>query len=508
MNQHCLSDLSVRKHLQNEKNSKYMQLITTVWNWAEYIVASLGGRTIAMLFAALVIAFCSIAFSDNWIVSFNKQAEVIKKVNDNIAVLHQLKADLFEAESAQRGYIITKRKEYIAPFNAALNQARYNIKLSETLVVNTSTEKNQLIELAWLKTISVSVEAKSSEMLLTIKLIEQNKVDEAYQVANLDVGRLQMQKFLTETDKLIKQQTSDVNAVIEKRQNTVNLARASNIIGALILIFLVVMVIKQLLNELLFKTNLQQQSISKNTNYEIKLQQQTKLLRGMALDYQADVERERQKLSCELHDELGSIFTATKMDLGWCIKKLVNIAPDIVAKLTKMTGYVNQGIQYQRHIVQELHPSMISTFGFWPALTALINDAAERNKWLLTLNLPDETTPLNETISLMIYRIVQESLNNASKYAEATAVSVDVMLDDHHVKLEISDNGIGVALQSLNGLTHGLSGMRHRVQAIGGHFEMLSNPSQGVLIRALIPLDVVANSTIEIENQHKSKIQS
>ena len=480
-----------------------MQTISKVLGWLEHIVALLGGRTIAMLSAALVIAFGSVMFSDNWIVSFSKQAEVIKKVRENIAVLHQLKANLFEAESAQRGYMITKRKEYVAPFNAALNLARDNIILSEALVIDTSTEKNQTIKLAWLKAISASVEAKSAEMQLTIKLIEQNKVNEANEVVNVGVGRLEMQNFVKETDKLIKQQTADVDVMINKRQNTVNLARASNIVGALILILLVVMVIKQLLNELLVKSKLQQQAINENANYGIKLQQQTKLLRSLALDYQTDVERERQKLSRELHDELGSIFTAIKMDLAWCMKKLADSAPDIAEKLAKTTGYVNQGIQYQRHIVQELHPSMISTFGFWPALNALIKDAAERNKWQLTLNLPDETMPLNETISLVTYRIVQESLNNANKYAKASAVNVDVMLDDHYIKLEISDNGIGVDMQSLDGLTHGFSGMRQRVLAIGGHFEMLSEPSQGVVIRALIPLDVAANSAAEIDHQHK-----
>ena len=196
------------------------------------------------------------------------------------------------------------------------------------------------------------------------------------------------------------------------------------------------------------------------------------------------------------------------MDLAWCMKKLAETAPDVAQKLAKTTGYVDQGIQFQRHIVQELHPSMISTFGFWPALNALIKDAAERNKWRLTLNLPDETVPLNETISLVTYRIVQESLNNANKYAKATAVAVDIMLDAHHIKLEISDNGVGVDMQSLDGLTHGLSGMRHRVLAIGGHFEMLSNPSEGVLIRALIPLDVVANSAADIESRQNLQAQS
>ena len=479
-----------------------MKLTAKIWSWGERIVLLLGGRTIAMLFAALVIAFASVMFSDNWIVSISRQVDVIRQVRENIAVLHDLKANLFEAESAQRGYIITKREEYVAPFNSALNQARANIKLSEALIIDTSSKQNQIKELAWLKEISANVEARSAEMLLTIKLVQLHKIDEANQVVNLDIGRLQMQKFILETDKLIKQQVADANEMIKKRQKTVILARVSVIGGALILILLVVMVIKQLLNELLAKGKLQQQVSTENADYKLKLAQQTLLLRSMALDYQTDVERERHKLSRELHDELGSIFTAIKMDLAWCMKKLADVVPEISEKLNKTILYVNQGINYQRHIVQALHPSMISTFGFWPALNALIKDAAERNKWQLTLNLPNEVTPLNETISLVTYRIVQESLNNASKYAKASAVSVDIMLDEQYIKVEISDNGIGVEMHSLSELTHGLSGMRHRVLAIGGHFEMLSNLNEGVLIRALIPLDVVANVNAEIENQN------
>jgi signal transduction histidine kinase len=85
---------------------------------------------------------------------------------------------------------------------------------------------------------------------------------------------------------------------------------------------------------------------------------------------------------------------------------------------------------------------------------------------------------------------VQETLNNANKYAKATAVSVHVMMDEQFLKLEIEDNGIGVDMSALAGNTHGLSGMRHRVLAIGGHFELLSEPGKGVLTRALIPLDI------------------
>jgi signal transduction histidine kinase len=457
-------------------------------------ISMLSLRTMTILVAALFIAIASVIFSDNWIVSMNRQVEVIRLVRVNIATLHQLKADLFEAESAQRGYMLTKRREYVAPFNKALNNARINIRLSEKLVLDTSSELNQVVELEWLKAISASIENKSAEMILTIKLVELNKIDEANQVLNLDLGQAQMQRFVRQTDRLINQQITDVNAMIEKRKSTAILARTSVIGGSLVLILLVALVIKQLLREIIEKTQLQQQLVKENVVYEEKLQQQTKLLRSLALDYQADVERERQKLSRELHDELGSIFTATKMDIAWVIKKMKDVTPssatDVVDKLRKTSGYVDQGIQYQRHIVQELHPSMLSTFGFWPALQSLINDAADRNQWKLSLNLPDDNTKLNETISLVSYRVVQETLNNANKYAKATAISVHMMVDEKYLKVEIEDNGVGVDMNALDGNTHGLSGMRHRILAIGGHFEILSQPGKGMLTRALIPLDV------------------
>ena len=104
-----------------------MRLFSKIWFWGERIVALLGGRTIATLSAALLIAFGSVMFSDNWIVSFSNQVDTIKQVRENIGLLHQLKGSMYEAESAHRGYMITKRKEYLAPFNAAIDNAKAKI---------------------------------------------------------------------------------------------------------------------------------------------------------------------------------------------------------------------------------------------------------------------------------------------------------------------------------------------------------------------------------------------
>lgn len=461
-----------------------------VWHWFERIVAILGGRTIAMLVGALFITMMSVIFTDNWIVSIGEQDKVIGQIRTNIITLNKLKEDLYKAESAQRGYLFTKREIYIKPFEEALTDARANIQNIETLVILTSEGQDQISERDWLKAISASLETKAAEMKVTINLTKIGKVQEAKQVVNLDEGMVEMQKFMQYTNTLIENQIGDLNTMMGKRKGTIILARSSVIIGALVLILLVVLVIKQLLKEIVIKSQLQQQVLRENEIYEDKLKVQTKLLRSLALDYQADVERERQKLSRELHDELGSIFTATKMDMAWVMKKLAVIAPEVVDKLKKTSRYIDQGINYQRHIVQELHPAMLSTFGFWPALQSLIDDAAERNQWKLSLNLPDQNTKLNETISLVAYRIVQETLNNANKYAKATEISVHMMTDDKYLKVEIEDNGVGVDMNAINGNTHGLSGMKHRVTAIGGSFEILSEPGAGVLTRALIPLDI------------------
>jgi signal transduction histidine kinase len=472
------------------------QVFLNFWLWGEKLITSLGGRTIVMLVGALLIAMLSILFTDNWIVSISRHGRSIGNIRNNLIALNQLKENLYKAESAQRGYLITNDEIYIAPFDKVIGDARANIKYIElglrNSINNDTFSKEQLADIESLSKISSSLEAKVAEMKVSVGLANKGKVKEARQVVNLDVGLKEMQNFIQRTNKLIDNQNNDLVVLIKEREGSILLARLSVLGGALILIILVVLVIKQLLIELVTKNELQQQVLRENEIYESKLQHQTKLLRSLALDYQSDVERERQKLSRELHDELGSIFTAIKMDMAWVLKKLKDIVPEVVDKLKVTNRYIDQGISYQRHIVQELHPAMISTFGFWPALKSLIDDAAERNQWQLSLDIPDQNTKLNETISLVAYRIVQETLNNANKYAKATAISVHMMIDDKFLKLEILDNGVGVNMNALDGNTHGLSGMRHRVMAIGGHFEILSEPGKGVLTRALIPLDVAA----------------
>lgn len=466
-----------------------------VWGWFEKLVTVLGGRTIAMLVGTLLITIVSIVSTDNWILSMGGQDVLVGKTRITISELNQLQTNMYKAESAQRGYLYTNGQDYVEPFNKALTDARNNVKRIDALIVSTTAGNEQKEQLELLKAITASLESKAAEMKITLDLVASGKMIEAKQVSALGAGTSEMKKFIDYSTKMIKNSYGTLKMREKERLQTMLLTRVSLICGAVLIIVLMTLVIKQLLAEIATKTHLQQQVIHENEIYEQKLEQQTKLLRSLALDYQADVERERHKLSRELHDELGSILTATKMDVSWVMKKLKEVSPvdvgtELIEKLKKTNRYIDQGINFKRQVVQELHPAMISTFGFWPALKSLIEDAVDRNHWQLTLSLPDESTQLNETISLVAYRIIQESLNNANKYAKATSMFIHIMVDEKFLKVEIEDNGIGIDIKSLNNNTHGLSGMRHRVLAIGGYFELLSEPGKGLLTRALIPLDI------------------
>ena len=460
--------------------------------WLDKGISSLGGRTIVMLAVALMINIASIAFNDNWITSIEHQNALIAQIRKNLVTLNTARTNLFSAESAQRGFLLTQRSEYLEPYKLALSDAKRHIQVMNDLEIKTLEGKPVDKDHAALFAATASLEAKSTEMKIALAFIEKNQLHEARELMNLDNGMDEMKKFMLNTKYLIDNEDKYLDILVGQRKSSIVLARASLIGGNLILIFLVVLVIKQLLSEISVKSQLQKQLLEHNKLNDEKLEQQATALSGLAYEYLSNVEEERHKLARELHDEMGSILTATKMDVAWVMKKLKDDAPDIVEKLKKTNAYIDQGINLKREIVEKLHPSVISTLGFWPALRLLIEDVIERNQWKLTLNFPDDVTKVDDTISLIAYRVVQETLNNSSKYAKASEMSVDIMRDDKILKLVIEDNGMGFDVDVLETHSHGLSGMRHRVMSIGGRFEISSLPNQGTVTRVQLPINKIS----------------
>jgi signal transduction histidine kinase len=465
---------------------KVRTTLITLLDRLEKISDTFGGNTVALLTVSLLLAAAMLVVNDRFIVSTREKTDVLSMLDELLLEAWKVQSNLAIAESSQRGYLLTRSDNYFKPYDNATGQISQQLQNINTLLNHTNLMKHAEIQTTMSELMS-SISKKSAEMSVTIDFAKKRQFDKALAVVRLDSG-IKESHNIEVLSRRFEQQVLDYRGELEDRRNTMRrMMRWFVMACPLIFVSLVVLVIRRLLRELAEKANLYVRLTDENAEYERNIQRMTTTLHRQALQAQTNVERERYQLSRELHDELGSLLTAIKMDISWAIKHLKDDMPQVTEKLKKTNQYLDRSINFKREIVQNLHPSMIKSFGLIASLQNLLNEAGGRNQWQLDVIMPEQEMLINETLSLIIYRLVQESLNNCSKYAKATQISVHLMHDDQYIKLEIADNGIGFDMNSLTTANTGISGMRNRVESIGGHYEVTSAPGQGTSTRVLLP---------------------
>src|SRR5262249_31604597 len=149
-------------------------------------------------------------------------------------------------------------------------------------------------------------------------------------------------------------------------------------------------------------------------------------------------------LARELHDELGALLTAAKLDVARLKSRLAD-SPDATQRLQHLTELLNSGIALKRRIIEDLRPSSLSNLGLVASLEILGREFAERSGMQIEMVL--EPVVLDEARQLTIYRMIQEGLTNIGKYAEAQEATIVLKNYENHVIVEVSDNGRGFDTQ-------------------------------------------------------------
>jgi two-component system sensor histidine kinase UhpB len=214
---------------------------------------------------------------------------------------------------------------------------------------------------------------------------------------------------------------------------------------------------------------------------------------------QQHIEDERRSLARELHDELGQYVTAIKTFAVGIANKTKPSQdnpglPDIEANARVIVSAANQIYDGMHNIVRKLRPGSLDNLGLAETLKDVVSDFQTQNPNIsIHLQLKGDLQGLGETVSINLYRIVQESLNNALKYANAT--TIDIVLSKStagDLQLNIKDNGIGMDVEAVDQTKHfGLLGMRERVQALHGIFSVNAASNQGTAIYISIPSHTV-----------------
>jgi signal transduction histidine kinase len=218
---------------------------------------------------------------------------------------------------------------------------------------------------------------------------------------------------------------------------------------------------------------------------EVEARRRTEQLTELAHHLQNVREDERNHLARELHDELGALLTAAKLDVARLKSRLADSTPEVAERLTHLTAGLNSGIALKRRIIEDLRPSSLGNLGLVAALEILVREWGQRTEIAVdSAFVPVQLRPSGE---LTVYRLVQEALTNISKYARASRVQVSLSAAGGRVRVSVRDNGVGFDTRSPKRSTHGLLGMRYRIESEGGKMQLRSVPGKGTEIDADIP---------------------
>ena len=213
----------------------------------------------------------------------------------------------------------------------------------------------------------------------------------------------------------------------------------------------------------------------------------TRELSSLSAFLQTHYEREKQRLARELHDELGGILTPARMDLAWLQARL-GADPAYGERMARLSSMIDQGIDLKRRIIENLRPSLLDHLGLAAAVQWYADEAcgAAQIAHRVTVS---KVERLPSDLEIALYRVVQESVNNAIRHAQAKHVEIVVERTNSGLRLAICDDGVGIPdLEGARSRSHGLVAMTQRMRAFDGTLSIHSGVGSGTRVEAFLPI--------------------
>ena len=393
--------------------------------------------------------------------------------------VNRLLQSMLDAETGQRGYLLTGNETYLEPYDKAVVTVQANLDELRNRYLKSPDDLQQFANL------SREVSRKLAEMELSLRLRRQGNEDAWKLILHTDVGKEHMQSIRKQAHALIDRSAQTVEDSRHQIVQSLMLSRIGIATVTAIGLLAFYMYLRQA--RTLQQISQREQDVLEHERERLEglVRERTASLSELASHLQQVREDERGFLARELHDELGALLTSAKLDVARLKSKIDHQAPDIAERLKHLNETLNSGIALKRRIIEDLRPSSLSNLGLTAALEILTREHAEGAGIEVETNL--EAVELTEATQLTVYRLVQEALTNISKYAKAKKVLVTVHGYPTHVAVQVRDDGAGFDPAGVGPTSHGLAGMRHRVEAAGGRLTITSSPDSGTLISAVLP---------------------
>jgi signal transduction histidine kinase len=228
-------------------------------------------------------------------------------------------------------------------------------------------------------------------------------------------------------------------------------------------------------------------NITQSKEAEIEIKRSRTQLRELSSHIQDVREQERIAIAREIHDDMGSTLTAIKLDIAWLGSRLNN-NPVLAEKAKSIEAMVDKCTSAAGNISRSLRPSVLDTFGIIAAVEMEADEFEQRTHISCIFESRDEGPSVRPDISIALFRILQEALNNIIKHAHASEVAVNIHNLKEGINLTVQDNGRGLTeTDRAKPRSFGLRGIHERVEYLGGDVRIDSDSGSGTRLSVYLP---------------------
>ncbi len=459
-------------------------MLVTVTDLTNRLRRSAFAFPLAVLVAGLMVGISELAYHEA-----ESQLRLLAVMGQVRLEVSRVLRRVTDAESGQRGYLLTGQAEYLTPYQNASRDVQNGIERLQAMYrqLDDQTGMQRLARMA------DEMRTKLSELDEVIALDVAGQTRQARELTLTGIGRDQMDGIRRYADLMLADEDRRVTAGMNNVFDTLLLNRIG--VSAMTGISLLVLAMFLRQSRLLDRQRLEQQAEvrAERDRLESEVAARTAELTELARHLETAREDERAKLARDLHDELGALLTAAKLDVARVRPRLQAAAPELMPRMAHLIETLNSGIALKRRIIEDLRPSTLDNLGLPASLEVLCGEFGERLG--VQMKTRFEPVSLTRSADLTVFRLVQESLNNIAKHAEPTEVEVTIEAIGDDARICVRDNGGGFDTRQVSGARHGLIGMRYRVEAESGQLRVDSTPGQGTTVTARLPQQPAAALT-------------
>ena len=446
------------------------------WWQLGIVVAVAVGFMIALFFVAEIGRMRLVTAEDD-----------VRRAQVQLARVVDLYALLMNAESGYWGYLLTGDPRYLEP----LHRADGRIQLLGNELAATYQGEDERVGAA-IRQLGTAARERMDQMESSVAVYNLEGPVAGIRVANSASRHATMAWF-----RELAGITRDYERALMER-SLANLERELLVAGRLNLATLLIGLLLAALAAIALIRNVRQRAEAaaelERQHEELKAQfdSQATELTDLARHLQHVQEEERARLSRGLHDELGGILLAARMDVTWMERHGPGEDASVKQRLARLRNVLDQGIELKRRVVEELRPTLLDTMGLLAAMRWQSEETCKRANLRCTERYPDEEPRLNRAGAIALFRVVQEALANVAKHAQASNVDITFEISNQEVILTVHDDGVGAAPADMTRpRSHGIAGMRHRINVLGGWLAVSTGPGRGTTVQVTVPLESV-----------------